>query len=365
MDTFDDEFSKILGENESVLEQNESDKKLLDSGCSIVIFGAGVVGHLLATILCNNRGGTNGILFCDNYKQGIDTFFQIPIISVDELNKKHRDAFVVIAVNGQHDDAIYSQLLGMGFPVSQIIHRDVIEGKRLSLRDIEKHLDGFRYTFTLFDDDISKKIVLDKVKRYTMPFKMEHLPLCESYFPDFIHLSSEEVFVDGGSYVGDTAEDFIRRTKGIYNHIHCFEPDESNLDMLRRNLSAFKNISINSKGLWSENKVLTFSSFGTAASRISGFGEANIPVISLDTYFKLEDSLPTFIKLDIEGSEKEALVGAKEIIQRVRPKLAICVYHKIEDIYVLPELLLKYIPSYHFTLRHYSPDNDGTVLYAI
>lgn len=88
-------------------------------------------------------------------------------------------------------------------------------------------------------------------------------------------------------------------------------------------------------------------------------------MISLDTYFKSEDFLPTFIKLDIEGSEKEALVGSREIIQQIRPKLAICVYHKIEDIYVVPEFLLKHMPSYHFTLRHYSPDNDGTVLYAI
>ena len=73
----------------------------------------------------------------------------------------------------------------------------------------------------------------------------------------------------------------------------------------------------------------------------------------------------TFIKMDIEGSEIPALRGAKEIIETQKPKLAICVYHKPEDIWEIPELILDYVPEYRLYLRHYSITYTETVLYAI
>lgn len=73
----------------------------------------------------------------------------------------------------------------------------------------------------------------------------------------------------------------------------------------------------------------------------------------------------TFIKMDIEGAEKEALVGAQNIIRNQKPKLAISIYHKKEDIWELPALLLEMNPEYQFYLRHYSLREAETVLYAV
>ncbi len=72
----------------------------------------------------------------------------------------------------------------------------------------------------------------------------------------------------------------------------------------------------------------------------------------------------TFIKMDIEGAEYDALCGARKIIASQKPKLAICVYHKAEDIIEIPRLILDINPDYKFALRHYSLFDTETVLYA-
>ena len=73
----------------------------------------------------------------------------------------------------------------------------------------------------------------------------------------------------------------------------------------------------------------------------------------------------TFIKMDIEGSEYQALLGAKQIIKEKVPKLAISVYHNPEDIVQIPRLILSLRKEYKFYIRHYSSTGFDTILYAV
>ena len=73
----------------------------------------------------------------------------------------------------------------------------------------------------------------------------------------------------------------------------------------------------------------------------------------------------TFIKMDIEGAELEALKGSREIIQRYRPRLAISAYHKKEDLVELPLYIKELVPEYKLYIRHYSNAGVETVLYAV
>lgn len=69
--------------------------------------------------------------------------------------------------------------------------------------------------------------------------------------------------------------------------------------------------------------------------------------------------------MDIEGAEKSALIGGADLIRREQPKLAICVYHRISDLWELPLLMHKLEPEYKLYLRHHTPVYQETVCYSL
>jgi hypothetical protein len=97
-------------------------------------------------------------------------------------------------------------------------------------------------------------------------------------------------------------------------------------------------------------------------SKICKIGDINIEVASIDDTIKSD---VTFIKMDIEGAEYQAIIGAGKIIKRCKPKLAISIYHNPNDLWELPILIHNINPKYKFYLRHYSFAENDTVLYAL
>lgn len=111
------------------------------------------------------------------------------------------------------------------------------------------------------------------------------------------------------------------------------------------------------------SKVTEAGDVSVSNSKTGNCKEIEVPVCALDDICKDENI--TFIKMDVEGSEYKALLGSKSIISSCRPKLAISIYHKPEDIWELPELILDMNKNYTFYLRHYSLAGEDTVLYVI
>lgn len=192
--------------------------------------------------------------------------------------------------------------------------------------------------------------------------------LCESQskqYMDVIPFSDNEVFIDGGCFDLSTVTAFRKASPGC--KVYSFEPDKYNYASCKEKaekLSLTNCVTIENSGLWSDTETLHFNATSDAGSRITESGESKIEVTSLDEYFADKNALPTFIKMDIEGSEFRALEGAKNIIRKNKPRLAICVYHKPEDILSLPGYILELNDTYRFALRHYSLHATETVLYA-
>jgi len=114
-------------------------------------------------------------------------------------------------------------------------------------------------------------------------------------------------------------------------------------------------------GVYSKTTILKLTSLGSG-SFISNKGDNFISVTSLDeTIYNFK---PDYIKMDIEGSEKEALIGAKEIIKDFKPKLAISLYHKAEDLWEIPLLIKELNPDYEFKIRCHNHLCIETVLYC-
>ncbi len=140
-----------------------------------------------------------------------------------------------------------------------------------------------------------------------------------------------------------------------------FEPDEDLLEQAK-DISNDDRIFYINKGLYSVNKTLSFNkSIGDGGS-ITLDGDKQIEVTSIDGFFKNKVS---FIKMDIEGCELDALTGAKETIIKYSPTMAICVYHKASDYLDIFNYIQALNKEYKFFLRHYSNYYTETVLYAV
>lgn len=108
-----------------------------------------------------------------------------------------------------------------------------------------------------------------------------------------------------------------------------------------------------------------FSNEGTSSSSLIDKSDnaMRIAVNSLDSI--LYSAQPNFIKMDIEGAEKEAILGAQKIIKDHSPVLAICLYHKSEDLWELPLLVNEINPNYDMSIRVHGHMGLSTVLYCI
>lgn len=137
------------------------------------------------------------------------------------------------------------------------------------------------------------------------------------YFDEIITYENEEVFVDEGSLDGENSFEFCERCPD-YKRIVAFEPDQKNYERCKcigNNLESFEVIN---KGLWNKKETLYFTS-KDGSSRISTLGDCKIETESLDDV--LQEEKVTFIKMDIEGAEYNALIGAENSIKNGRQNL--------------------------------------------
>ena len=191
------------------------------------------------------------------------------------------------------------------------------------------------------------------------------------YF-DYFAAGDNEVFVDCGCFDGATCYNFAGWCghKG-FDHIYAFEADKKNYEKCRETLAPLGKCDLFPFGTADANKKVYFAAEAFETSRIISRKEAEkrnfegveeIETRALDDV--LEGKRITFIKMDIEGAEYEALLGARKLIMENRPRMAISVYHKFEDFVTLADLVLGMHPDYKIAYRHYGFDDLETVMYV-
>ena len=188
------------------------------------------------------------------------------------------------------------------------------------------------------------------------------------YFPDdIIHLQEQETFVDCGAFLGESTVDFIDRLKAqgrcMYKKVISIEAEKQNYMIMNDRLKKYPDVETVLAGVWSQTDILRIRSGYGDNSFISNDGTEQVMVKSIDDILKGEEA--TYIKMDIEGSELRALYGAKETIKKYKPKLAVCIYHKPEDLIEIPQYIYRLRNDYKFYIRNHSPYGVETVLYGI
>lgn len=232
-------------------------------------------------------------------------------------------------------------------------------------RDLEKNMGRYQWLYDRMSDQPSRKI-LESLLNFRCSGDLRYMqdfgPAQDrQYFEDFLDLAPGEVFVDAGGFDGQTTLEFGRRCPE-YRKVYFIEPDEGNIRQARSRLAGRRDIVFHAVGLDDGGKVLRFSSGGGSASRISETGHVTIRVDALD---HLVGEGVSFIKMDVEGAESAALAGAKNHILNDHPKLAICCYHKCDDLWRIPEQVLAMRNDYALYVRHYTDGMHETVAFFI
>ena len=301
----------------------------LKKGSHCLIYGAGVAGHYLAGRFKRFGVDIDCFIDQDESKGPVDKETGIKVITEKELVEN-------LALYGDKT-----------FVVSYSVKPVAYETKKRLIEDIG--IDEKNIRMGIFDWRNNQG----------------------QYF-DYFEARDNEVFVDCGCFDGSTCYKFAGWCghKG-FDHIYAFEADPKNYEKSKELLAPLGKCELFPYGTADVNKKVYFAAEAFETSCIISREEAEkrnfegveeIETRALDEI--LEGKRITFIKMDIEGAEYEALLGARKLIMENRPRMAISVYHKFEDFVTLADLVLKMHPDYRIAFRHYGFDDLETIMYV-
>jgi FkbM family methyltransferase len=215
-----------------------------------------------------------------------------------------------------------------------------------------------------------------KIKLYYLPVGLLNTFYLKQYVcPTQIDIKAKDgdVVIDAGGCWGDTALYFASEV-GSFGKVYTFEFIQSNLSIMHRNFAQNPElkewIEIVENPLWSESDQNLYYIDNGPASQVF-FNETSdtklqVSTISIDDFIDRRGIQKVdFIKMDIEGAELFALKGATKVIKKFKPKLAISIYHSIDDFVCIPEFIHALGLGYKFYLGHFTTHLEETVLYAM
>ncbi len=236
-----------------------------------------------------------------------------------------------------------------------------------------EHREDFEWLYKILKDYRSKRILVNILCYWLMSDHKRVGQIYERTFNQYFDLdivtcNENEVFVDIGAYIGDTVVNYSKVFgKNCYKRMYCYEIVPVNIEYIEKNVELFHldNIIIREKGASNRNGTMYLSSnVLSSISQLSEDGAIAVPITKIDD--DIEEKV-TFIKMDIEGGEEEALLGCIEKIKENHPKLALSIYHNHKDMWKLPRIIYEADPSYNFYIRYYGSTVFPTefVLYAV
>jgi len=372
------EIDDLLAERLDSIEARERalvDGLALAENGPFVLFGAGALGRWTLAML--RTTGVEPCGFVDNNQRLWGTEVDgMRVLSVaDAIREFGRNVpFIVTVYNsaavrrqlgGEGLRAFPFPVLALRFPEALLPHCCVDRPAKMAGQTA-----AIREGLSLWADDASRREYVAQVRyRLTFDGAPPGTSPSETYFPEELVVPSPgEVFVDCGAYDGDSVREFLRRRGETFGQIIALEPDPANIDRLHASLSSYpatvrSRVAAIAVAAGSQRGKMRFDATGTVASAVVSAGGLEVDVAPLDDV--LRGRSPSYIKMDIEGSEPEALAGARRVLQEDEPVLAICLYHRQEDLWRIPLQIRAINPRYHLFLRRYSDDCWEQVCYAV
>jgi FkbM family methyltransferase len=347
----------------------------------VIVYGAGESFHYFKETVMRRYGYRPSLIMDIRFSTG-DIYEGIPACSPLSYEPTPEDcinALVVVCLGKQKFfDEVVQKLQKMGFK-SIISLMDIYEIHNPFCAPDELDKEGFLYylnrqdaiesCFNMLEDDQSRDIYITCLQTH-MQRKPVPVPMSErseQYTPDDIFLvKGADRLVYCGVSVGELER--VLGSLGKVSDLVCFEPDPNQFALASAFLAKHRDlatkISIFPCAVFSHESIEPFTFTDTSfGSRILLTGGSSVQTVSLDHV--LPGFNPTYIIMDIEGAELEALKGAEETIRSSRPDLAICVYHSPSHLWEIPLFLERLGVGYRFFLRNYTSLTGETVLYAV
>lgn len=225
--------------------------------------------------------------------------------------------------------------------------------------------------FKLWEDAVScHEYLAQLLWRLLLDFDCLPSPVAfTQYFPDDLYnLSNDEIFVDCGAFDGDTIKEFFKRQPNFKGKLFAIEPDPINIQKLNNYLKTVKKVLKDSvriipMAIGTKKEKVRFSATGSAASVVDPEGALEVDCAPLD--YILGNDNPTFLKMDIEGAELDAIYSAANSIKKNLPILAISVYHQPDHLWSIPLLIHSLSDQYRLYLRPHNEEGWDLVTYAV
>lgn len=221
------------------------------------------------------------------------------------------------------------------------------------------HSYDFLWLYRRLEDYLSKRTLAAILINWAF-LDLSYPQMVKSIFPDYwepdiFPSNDNDVFVDVGAYVGDSIQQYVNVYGKGYKKIYAYEISADSYKSLCQNVKEWRlhDVITKRKGAGAEpGEFFVQASSDPSANQLrqEGSEQQRVEVVPIDD--DIEDTV-TFLKMDIEGAEQDALLGCSRIIREQQPKLAICTYHGYDDIWQVPTLIDNIRPDYHFYMRHY------------
>lgn len=361
---------EFLAEIKSVVGiKKETIAKLKSAELPILMFGTGKYAAGLTKTFNNVGIPLAGYAVDEKYYKPEQKFLGLPIFNFDAIvaTEPKKYIFIVGLRHGKRMEEFYDD--------SRITKYAIFHDSRIFFMDydyIVQNQDKFFETYNLLADDLSKKTLIAYLKGHITSNSLyqKDLYIKDSYFNELtrtrINKGGGYVDCGAGPFFGDTVSEYIQFVDGNYEKIFAFEPILKSFNDLKKIVqeNGYKNVELFNCGVSDKNGTMTFYNDKTSDSafiwskdvvkdlkvRQSIFGEDFVlPVQTIDD--TVGDFPIGFIKMDIEGSELDALKGAVKTLKNSQPALAVCVYHKKEDLITIPQFLKDFYPDAKFYLR--------------
>lgn len=313
----------------------------------ILLYGSGDGAEKIYNELSLNGIEIKGVFASDGFRKKRN-FKGFDIIPFSEAERKFGGFLGLFAFGSNTDEVISGVKNMMSKQEILVAEMPVCGTKPFNLDFAKKHRKELEKVYNLLADYQSKK-VFEQTVLFKLDGDINRLFLCQTSedeaFEDILKLQKGDSFLDLGAYNGDTVLDFVNRVQSP-GKITAVEPDFKNFTKLVQNTKHLNSNCINAAIWEKEGKV----PFDFKASRGSVYGGENlIDAITIDS---LKDTFD-YIKFDVEGQELSAISGGADTIAKLKPKMLISCYHRIDDYFSIPLKVLEIRPDYKVYMRHY------------